>query len=202
MALTVIPLSNLLTISSGEEINKLLSSFTCNSLLKGSSDVEQFLHTKAIQFENLALSRTYLVMASYQSKPYLAGYFSISNKSLVVPKKQFSSMSNSLKKKLMGLGYKTEMANYEIKGILLGQLGKNYSEEAIKAKGITGDELLALAYQKIREAYIIIGGRILFLECEDHPKIKGFYSRNGFKELDNYESQNNFCLFLKNLKDV
>ena len=102
----------------------------------------------------------------------------------------------------MGLGYKTEMANYEIKGILLGQLGKNYSEEAIKAKGITGDELLALAYQKIREAYMIIGGRILFLECEDHQKIKGFYSRNGFKELDNYESPNNLCLFLKNLKDV
>ena len=202
MTLTVIPMSNLLSISSEEEINKLLFSFSCKSMLKGASDVEHFLHSKSIQFENLGLSRTYLVMASYQSKPYLAGYFSISNKSLVVPKKQFSSMSTSLKKRLMGLGYKTEMANYEIKGILLGQLGKNYSEEAIKAKGITGDELIALAYQKIREAYILIGGRILFLECEDHPKLTNFYSRNGFSELANYESPNNLCLFLKNLKDI
>ena len=61
---------------------------------------------------------------------------------------------------------------------------------------------IALAYQKIREAYILIGGRILFLECEDHPKLTNFYSRNGFSELANYESPNNLCLFLKNLKDI
>ena len=57
MTLTVIPMSNLLSISSEEEINKLLFSFSCKSMLKGASDVEHFLHSKSIQFENLGFRK-------------------------------------------------------------------------------------------------------------------------------------------------
>lgn len=148
------------------------------------------------------LARTYLVMSNYKSVPYLAGYFSISNKSLVIPKRQYSTFSASLKKKLMGLGHKTEQNNYDIKGYLLGQLGKNYSDEARKANNISGNDLLSLAYEKIKEAYIITGGRILFLECEDTEKLKKFYHSNGFVELENYVLKNNLCLYVKWLKDI
>lgn len=203
MVLQIVPLLNLLkSDSTEEEIKSLLFSFECKSVLTGASDVENFLHNKAIQFEKMDLARTYLVMSTYQEKPYLAGYFSISNKPLVIPHKQYKGFGTSLKKRLMGLGHKTEQNNYEVKGYLIGQLGKNYNEVAIKAGNVRGRDILTLAYSKIREAYLVAGGRILFIECEDHQKLRSFYEGNGFKELENYDSPNNLCLYVKMLKDI
>lgn len=88
----------------------------------------------------------------------------------------------------MGPGHRTESSNYEIKGYLLGQLGKNYSEISKKARLLSGNDLLLLAYDKTKEAYIISGGRVLFLECENHDKLKAFYTSNGFSMIDNYIS--------------
>ena len=45
-------------------------------------------------------------------------------------------------------------------------------------KLIRGDELLKLACDKVREAQYILGGRFVFLECEDKPKLKEFYEDN------------------------
>lgn len=203
MALTVLPLLDLLNSdSSEEEISHLLFSFECKSLSFGASDVEYFIHNKAINFEKMDLSRTYLVLGTYQKEVYLAGYFSIANKPLVIPKKQFKNISGSLKKKLMGFGHKTDMKNYECKGYLLGQLGKNYSDLAKKANQATGNDLLTLAYGKIKEAHAIVGGRVLHLECEDNEKIKSFYHLNGFRQLEDYETPNNFCLFVKQISDL
>lgn len=203
MTLEVIPLRELLkSDATEEEINRLLFSFECKSLVSGAIDVEEFLHFKAIQFEKMDLARTYLVLSSYQSTPYLAGYFSIMNKSLIIPKRQYRSFSGALKKKLIGMGHKTEQDNYEIRGYLLGQLGKNYSEISTKANNASGADLLALAYEKILDAYIITGGRILFLECEDQERLRNFYNKNGFKMLENYESVNKYLLFVKWLKDI
>jgi len=203
VALTVISLNDLLKSDSTlEEINTLLFSFECKSLSHGASDVEEFLHTKAVNFEKMDMARTYLVLSEYKNKPYLAGYFAISPKPLVIPKRQFAKLSTSQKKKLMGFGHRTDMKNYECKGYLLGQLGKNYSEVAKKANQLSGRDLLTLAYGKIKEVYAIIGGRILYLECEDNEKIKNFYRDNGFRQLEDYISPNNFCLFVKQIKDL
>lgn len=203
MTLNVIPLRELLKSDvKKEEIKSLLFSFECKSIVSGSSDVEFFLHNKAIQFEKTDLSRTYLVMSTYRDTPYLAGYFSLTNKSLVIPKRQYNTFSGNLRKKLMGMGHKTEQNNYEVKGYLLGQLGKNYSETAKKANMASGNDLLVLAYEKIKEAYLVTGGRVLFLECEDHEKLKKFYNSNGFRMLENYESINAYLLFVKWLKDI
>ncbi|WOY89988.1 GNAT family acetyltransferase [Ligilactobacillus murinus] len=203
MALTVISLLDLLNSdNTEEEIKKLLFSFECKSLSHGASDVEAFLHLKAINFERMDMARTYLILANYKQRPYLAGYFAIANKPLVIPKKQFQKLSTSQKKKLMGFGYKTDLRNYECKGYLLGQLGKNYSELAKRANQINGNEILTLAYAKIKEAYAIVGGRVLYLECEDNEKIKAFYHDNGFRQLKDYVSTNNFCLFVKQISDL
>lgn len=202
MALKILALTDLLKAEPEEDIKKLLFSFASLKIQynPGADDVEHFLHNKAIQFEKMDLARTYLVLSSYQGKPYLAGYFSISPRPLIIPRKNFQRISSSLQKRLMGFGHKTEQASYEIKGFLLGQLGKNYSGISVKAKKLTGDELLDLAYTKIQEAHRLVGGRILYLECEDHPKIKEFYSRNGFRELEDFKSTNDLCLMVKKIE--
>lgn len=45
---------------------------------------------------------------------------------------------------------------------------------------ITGDELLKLACDKVQEIQKNIGGKIVYLECEDTVKLVGFYQDNGF----------------------
>ena len=45
---------------------------------------------------------------------------------------------------------------------------------------ISGDILLKLACDKIKEIQNLMGGRYVFLECEDNDKIRNFYESNGF----------------------
>ena len=74
--------------------------------------------------------------------------------------------------------YDAENHYYFISLPLIGQLSKNYKNGYNEL--ISGDILLKLACDKIREAQEILGGRFIFLECEDKHKLKAFYSNNGF----------------------
>ena len=60
---------------------------------------------------------------------------------------------------------------------MIGQLAKNdtYSNY------ISGDDVIELALAVIGRAQEIIGGRVVFIECQDKPELIEFYSRNGFK---------------------
>ena len=204
MALNVISLTDLLRVSKEEDIKELLFSFVTlrsqDSL--GAQDVEYFLHNKAIQFEKMDLARTYLVMSSYKNRPILAGYFALANKPLTIPNKHFNKLSSGLRKRLMGFGHKTQQNNFVIQGFLLGQLGKNYSAEAIAARCLSGDELLQLAFKKVVEAYRVVGGRILYLECENVPKIIEFYNRNGFTLIEGFTSENGYYMMVKRISDL
>lgn len=57
-------------------------------------------------------------------------------------------------------------------------MGKNYNNGYNNL--ISGDVLLKLACDKVKEAQDILGGRFVFLECEDKEKLKEFYENNGF----------------------
>lgn len=205
MALNVISLYDMIrAIPAEEDIQKLLFSFkTLDSQdSTGADDVEYFLHNKAIQFEKMDLARTYLVMSTYKSKQILVGYFSISNKPLTLPNKQFRKLTKSLQRRLLGMGTRAEQSSYVIKGYLLGQLGKNFSQEARLANCCTGNDLIQIAYRKVAEAHRIVGGRILYLECENVAKIIDFYKSNGFNQIEGFESENGYCMMVKQLKDL
>lgn len=78
--------------------------------------------------------------------------------------------------------YIPELKKYQITAPLIGQLGKNYSSGYNEL--ITGDELLKLALDTVREAQRILGGKVVYIECEDVAPLKKFYERNGFVEFD------------------
>lgn len=135
MALQVVQLYDML--QSGrreEEIKQILLSFCSLRIGDKIHDVEDFLHNKAIQFEKNDIARTYLVFSSYRGSPVLVGYYSLSNKPLIISRKNFCRFSTSLKKRLLGLGHKTQRENYEIKGYLLGQLGKKLRKQCFSNK--------------------------------------------------------------------
>lgn len=154
-------------------LKNILSDFSCPL----NKDVEKFLRTSAIIFAQQGIAQTHLVFASYKSKPVLCGYFTLTNKNFTI-KKNFN-ISNSLKKRLMKFAtYNNEFKNYAISAPLIAQLGKNFSNGYNEL--ITGDELLKIACDMVKSIQGIIGGKFVYLECEDKPKLTEFYEKNGF----------------------
>ncbi len=151
----------------------LLSSFSCPL----NPDVEYFLKNVAIEFSRQSISSTYLIMASFRGTYVLAGYFTLANKIFCIDKQCLPN--RKWRSRLSKFGqFDNEIQRYTISAPLIGQLGKNYANSYDKL--ITGDELLRLALDKVREMQNIVGGKIVYLECEQKDSLIDFYSRNGF----------------------
>ncbi|MCL1982544.1 MAG: N-acetyltransferase [Clostridiales bacterium] len=149
-----------------------LSDFSCEI----NRDVEYFLCEKSIEFAKQHISQTHLVIAPFERKMAIACYFALANKNIQINEK---GVSNTLFKRILKFGkYEPELQLCSVSAPLIGQLGKNfkYSQHNL----ITGGELLKLACEKLRVVQEIIGGRIVYLECEDKQKLKEFYESNGF----------------------
>lgn len=155
------------------ETKSILSDFSCPI----NPDVENFLKHTAIEFAKQGISSTYLVMASYKNKYVLVGYYTLSNKFFCLDKEAFPS--KSLRKRIAKFAqYDSTLKRYTMSAPLIGQLGKNYTNSYNTL--ITGDELLELALNKVREIQVILGGKVVYLECEDKERLIEFYSQNGF----------------------
>lgn len=180
-------LQNMLDKLGEDRVNTILSSFSCPK----NKDVEQFLKRKAILFSLQGYSKTFLVFwcsEDHQEK-YLIGYYTIASKAIEVEKK---SVSKGTYKKIL----KFKVASFSNDGcvvpaILIGQLGKNYSDGNDTL--IKGCELLKMALDRIRDIQYEVGGKFAYLECEDKEKLIDFYTQNGFvlfgkRTLDNDET--------------
>lgn len=164
----------------GEEFVKgYLSDFSCPM----NPDVESFLKEKAIEFAKQGLSQTHLVMASHKKKMVLVGYFTLANKNIAVAGKGISATTKKRINKFAT--YYPEIRKSVLTAPLIAQLGKNYTNGFNKL--ITGDELLAIACEKVKGIQLDLGGRYVYLECEDTPKLIEFYRDNGFCEFDRRE---------------
>ncbi len=154
-------------------VKELLSSFSCPL----NPDVEHFLHKTAIEFTKQSLASTYLIMASYKGEYVLCGYFTLAIKSFCLDK---SSIPNAKWRKRLNkfARFDNKVRRYIISAPLIGQLGKNFANGYNKL--ISGDELLLLALNKVREMQYIAGGKIVYLECEHKEHLIDFYERNGF----------------------
>lgn len=172
MGYKVINLKDIYNILGEQKTKEVLKDYKCEL----NQDVEYFLKEKAIEFSKQDISRTYIVMSQYQEKNVIVGYFAIINKVTNIKKVK---LSETKRKRLLKFAvYDKESKSYSIALPLIGQLGKNYNNNYNEL--ITGDILLKLACDKIKEAQELLGGRFVFLECEDKPQLEDFYNRNGF----------------------
>lgn len=169
----LIVLEKFLEMASEEKVSEVISVFKCEK----DPDIENFIKDKAIIYERKAKSRTYLIFdeeAILAGKFRLLAYFAIAMQTLKIPE----GTSPSQIRRLDGLyTRKGDGLITEIPAFLIGQLGKNdlYTGE------IAGDEIIDYALSVILRAQEIIGGRIVFIECQDKLELKEFYSSNGFK---------------------
>ena len=107
----------------------------------------------------------------------MVGYFTITIKTILI---DATSFSNTVKRKIARVGEQNEHnGNYTLSAYLIAQLGKKYTDNANKR--ITGNQLLTLALEKIKELQYMAGGMVAFLEAEENTKLMLFYeSENGF----------------------
>ena len=88
---------------------------------------------------------------------------------------------------------------------MIGQFSKNYSNNNNIL--ITGKELFELAIHKAIQANRYIGGRIVYLECEDNPKLIKFYSNVGLDLYVNDHdipvlSETGLLTFMKSIRNI
>jgi hypothetical protein len=171
-----INLSDILTALGEDETKLILSNFSCPK----NKDVENFLKNKAIEFSKRSFSKTHLVywVTDDGAQRELVGYYTIASKWISVER---SVVTSREARKLREHGIFDEKTNkYIVSAPLIGQLGKNFAEGNDTL--ISGAELLSLAIEKVREVQNEVGGRFVYLECEDNEALKKFYRDNKFKE--------------------
>jgi len=166
-------------------VREVLSLFFCTK----NSDVETFLRDKAITFEKASRARTYLILdeeALTDGKIAIIAYFTVSMKALNLRE----GISKNVRKHLDGLGNK-QGSTFVV--YLIGQLGKNdnYRSE------IDGKELIAMAIATIKEAYDVVGGRYILVECEPVPGLKKLYEDNDFTFLQESLENDSLIQFIR-----
>lgn len=173
-----------------DELNRWLSSFICEK----DRDIEDFLHTKAIKYEELSKSRTYFIVDEEQliqlikekeenqvvnmSDLIMYGYFSLALKVLSVPEQ----LSTNQRKNIDGLSAKIhgEVIS-DFPCYLIGQLARN---SAVTKSAISGVEIINHAFSIIKAAMLNVGGCAILIECRNDKKLIDFYIKNGFKLID------------------
>ena len=165
-------LRDLLAELGEERTSEILSAFEC--LLN--PDVQSFLREKAILFSRHGYASTYLVFASYQGSVVLIGYYALAMKAVVI---KGSLLSSQWRGRLRRFAfYESDLKQFTLSLPLIGQLGKNYAHHYDRL--ISGDDLLGIACETVREIQLMSSGKMVYLECEDVLPLTSFYERNGF----------------------
>lgn len=168
---------NALTSEVGaSDVRSVLPTFLCPL----NKDIEEFYRLKAYEFDRQGISKTTLVFASYKQEPVLVGYYTLANKIIVVRKSAVSS-NNWRRVKRFGIHQK-DNNTCTMSAPLIGQLGKNYYGGYNGL--ISGSDLLQMAIDQVKQSQRILGGKLVYLECEDKPQLIDFYKSNNFYEFD------------------
>ena len=177
------------------DINEMLKNFRSIKNSGTKNDIEIFLHEKAIKFEKSSISSTYVVFSEDNE---ILGYFTIANRSLVIPKENFGILSKTQQKKLGNSAAILKNGDLMTSSFLLGQLGKNYSDDIENL--IIGRELLTFAYDLFLKIKELINVKYIWLECQNEPKLISFYQNFGFKMLESLTSEEGLKVMIMELK--
>ena len=144
--------------------NEILSTFNCPLNI----DVQDFIQHKAIDFAKKHISITFLVFSKIEEGTVLAGYYTLANKFVAVSSEL---LSKTLQKRIAKFSqYDDVLKQYYISMPLIAQLGKNFTENALKSN-ISGNSLLELAFQKITLVQSTIGGNTTYIDCAATPEL-------------------------------
>lgn len=157
------------------KLKQCLSEFSCPV----NPEIEHFVVDHAIDFAKKKLSVTYFVI---NENGKIIAIFTLAHKAVEIGNMR---LSNTKRRKISRYAIlDTETNCYTVSAFLIAQFGKNYAVEG--GKTISGSELMDLTFDILEKVQHDIGGGIVFLECEDKPKLLEFYQndKNGFIPFD------------------
>ena len=160
------------------------------------NDIEIFLQEKSIRFEKSCVSTTHLIFDDNIEE--MLGYFTIANRSLILSKEELNVLSKTQQKKLSNSGSILRNGDLMTSSFLLGQLGKNYSDDILKK--ITGKDLLTSAYNLLLKIKELINTKYVWLECQNESRLINFYRDFGFKLLEHIISDEGLKVMIMELK--
>jgi len=161
----VIHILDLLKTIGEDSTISFLSRFSCPQ----NSEIEDFIHYKAIDFARRKLSVTHLVIDNSNGK--FVGYFTLAHKPILVKSDALSK--TAIKNISRFAKYDDKVYAYVLSAFLIAQIGKNYSIDV--SERIGGNALMELACSALVDVQHQIGGGVAFLECEDNHKLLNFY---------------------------
>lgn len=166
----------------GEDSCKaVLSTFMCPLNL----DVEDFIHNKAMEFARQRIAITFLVFKETDSGSALVGYYTLANKFVSIAG---AHLSKTLQKKIAKFSqYDDSLDRFMVSMPLIAQLGRNFNPNL--PFNIAGADLLSIALQRVLDVEYLIGGKTVYIECNNQPKLFDFYSASGFLAFDKRNKQ-------------
>ncbi len=188
----VIPLSELIAEESGYDIDKIKAAFA-KFKCEREKDLCSFLVRHAIDYDQGNIGKTFLFLNESKIKQeqpefQVDAYVTLATKGLDI-----STLSKSKKKKVFGSYPGAESMN-SISVFLIGQLGR---ADYCSPEEISGEDLLNVCYSYFKKASVIVGGKLVFLECREHMFNK-FYEGQGFHKLKQDLNEDNlYELFTK-----
>ena len=179
--------------SAGDYKDTLVEALHCFKCAKD-PDVQDFLNSKAIQFETRGWATTYLLLSQEafdNGELKIEGYFSLTHKAVVFA----DEVSLSARNKLTG----SKVAQTE-SFVLIGQLGKSIilnEDGTFCASELSATELLNDAVGIIQKSSDYIISRNIIIECKPIEKIKNIYETYGFTDLQYAEQDGLHTLYLR-----
>lgn len=154
-----------------EKLSDIFKKFSCHR----EKDLEDFLNYKALEYENSDFGKTFLFFdrVEFLQEDYnVVAFFTIGYTSVDI-----SAISSKKRRKMLGNYPGRDKLNH-IPAFLIGQLGKNDNYNYY----LDGEVILKEAYSAIKKANVIIGGKLLILECRE-PMFDKFYKNYDFQKL-------------------
>lgn len=161
---TITNILDAIKIVGEDEVINVLSDFSCPL----NSEIENFVKKNAIDFANKKMSVTYLVT---DDRGDLAAIFALTHKTIEISNE---GLSMSSRKKISRYATLNENNNcYMISAFLIAQFGKNCMKR--EGEPLSGNCLMEYTMEILAMAQQLVGGGIVYLECEDKPKLLSFY---------------------------
>ena len=171
----VVSLSDLFAEIGEERVNRLLAGFSC---AERNEEVDRYLKETALRHTLKNTSITHLVLSA-DLRSCLA-YYTLAVKPLSISASRITARQKKEMHDVAKVRADSSNREYSIAAYLIAQIGRNF---AVERDGVSGGEILDLAFEQIRLVQKQIGGKVVFVEYEkDRPKLLDFYKRHSFEE--------------------
>ncbi len=174
-----------------DEVKRILSDFFCEK----NTEIESFIKKSAIDFAKRKISVTHLLL---DENGELEAIFTLSHKAIQV---RDDILSSDLRKKIKRYAQIDEDTNcYTLSAFLIAQFGKNFANN--NNSKIDGNLLMASSLKVLRTVQHEVGGGVVYLECEDKPKLLAFYQNdmNRFRIFDERISESDDTKYIQLLR--